>query len=394
MDANVNCPGCGEPVIPGHRYCKHCGVDLAVAALLAEQQAMLPTRIPEGIPISPELLVPRIGDYLLERGLLNADQLQHALTFQQQRAREGQPLLLGQALLELKMITRETLDEVITAQIFQLQNAVNEANKSLQHRVEEQTRELRHALERLSELNQLKSNFIANISHELRTPLTHIKGYLDILAEGELGPLTAEQQKALAVLKKAENRLERLIEDLIQFSLSGRGDLGLNLREADTARLIEAAVERSRHKASQQEVSLEMSLPGALPPVYVDEDKIGWVLMQLLDNALKFTPKGGQVTIHAVLIQKDLINFAVSDTGIGIPEERIPEIFEPFHQLDGSATRSYQGTGLGLAMVKRIIEAHGSRIQVKSTVGNGSYFEFSLPVRTNGKLVISKATET
>ncbi|MCZ7552956.1 MAG: hypothetical protein B6D39_05845 [Anaerolineae bacterium UTCFX2] len=388
MDANVNCPGCGEPILPGRRYCEHCGVDLAVAALLAEQQALLPARIPQGIPISPELLVPRIGDYLIERGLLKPSQLQRALALQEQRARAGKPLLLGQVLLELNLITRETLDEVITAQILQLQNAITEANQLLKQRVEERTRELRQALERLSELNQLKSNFIANISHELRTPLTHIKGYLDLLAEGALGSLNADQQSALTVLKKAENRLERLVEDLIQFSLASHGGLGLNLSKTDTTRLVQTAVDRSRNKARQQGILLEANLPDSLPPIYADEDKIGWVLMQLLDNAIKFTPKGGQVSVRAGLIQKDLINFIVSDTGIGIPDERLSEVFEPFHQLDSSASRRYQGTGLGLAMVKQIIEAHGAQIQVKSIVGAGSNFEFSLPVRCNGKLVI------
>jgi len=388
MDANVNCPGCGELVSPSRRFCDHCGVDLAVAALLAEQQALLPARIPQGIPISPELLVPRIGDYLLERGLLTPFQLHDALALQEQRAREGKPLLLGQVLLELNLITRETLDEVITAQIFQLQNAITEANLFLKQRVEERTRELRQALERLAELNQLKSNFIANISHELRTPLTHIKGYLDLLAEGALGSVNADQQNALAILKKAENRLESLVEDLIQFSLASQGDLELNLRKMDTMRLVQIVVERSRNKARQQGILLEANLPDRLPPIYADEDKIGWVLMQLLDNAIKFTPMGGQVSVEAGLIQKDLITFIVSDTGIGIPDERLSEVFEPFHQLDSSASRRYQGTGLGLAMVKRIIEAHGSQIQVKSMIGTGSYFEFSLPVRSNGKLVI------
>jgi signal transduction histidine kinase len=393
MNANMNCPSCGEPVSPDHRYCEHCGVDLAIAALLAEQQAMLPIRIPQGMPMSPELLVPRIGDYLIERGLLKTSQLQTALAFQRQRANEGKPLLLGQALLELGMITRETLDQVITAQILQLQYTLNEANQSLKQRVEDRTRELRQALERLSELNQLKSNFIANISHELRTPLTHIKGYLDILSDGGLGSLNKEQQDAINVLKKAENRLERLIEDLIQFSLASRGDLSLNLRELETIQVVKTAVERSRNKARQQEIELIIDIPANLPSINADEDKIGWVLLQLLDNALKFTPKGGQVAIHARHNHAGLMNFVIRDSGIGIPDERISEIFEPFHQLDSSATRRYQGTGLGLAMVRRIIEAHGSQIKVKSVVGKGSQFEFDLPVSENIKQTKERAIE-
>ena len=385
MDIDFNCPSCGQPVSPNQRYCEHCGVDVAVAALLAEQQAMLPIHIPQGIPMSPEVLVPRIGDYLIENGLLKAGQLQKALEFQKQRSDDGQPLLLGQALLELGLINRETLDQAVTAQILQLQNALNISNQSLKQRVEERTQELRQALERLSELNQLKSNFIANISHELRTPLTHIKGYLDILGDGGLGTLNENQVEALNVLKKAETRLERLIEDLIQFSLAARGSLSLNRAEIAINSLIQIAVERSLSKARQQDLSLKVNLREGIPPVRVDEDKIGWVLIQLLDNAIKFTPKGGQVIVQSSYNDAGLITISVMDTGIGIPQERMAEIFEPFHQLDGSTTRRFAGTGLGLAMVRRIIEAHGSQIKVESVAGKGSRFEFSLAASNNIK---------
>jgi signal transduction histidine kinase len=390
MDIDFNCPSCGQPVSPNQRYCEHCGVDVAVAALLAEQQAMIPIHIPQGISISPEVLVPRIGDYLIEHGLLKAGQLQKALTFQKKRSAEGKPLLLGQALLELGLISRETLDQAVTAQILQLQNALNIANQSLKQRVEERTQELRQALERLSELNQLKSNFIANISHELRTPLTHIKGYLDILGDGGLGTLNENQVEALNVLKKAETRLERLIEDLIQFSLAARGSLSLNRAEIAINSLIQIAVERSLSKARQQDLALKVTLKEGMPPVRVDEDKIGWVLIQLLDNAIKFTPKGGQVVVQSSYNDAGLVTIAVMDTGIGIPQERMAEIFEPFHQLDGSTTRRFAGTGLGLAMVRRIIEAHGSQIKVESVIGKGSRFEFNL---TASNHVQSKARE-
>ena len=383
MVIDFNCPSCGKPVSPNQRYCEHCGVDVAVAALLAEQQIMLPIHIPQGMPISPEVLVPRIGDYLIEKGLLSTGQLQKALAFQKKCSDEGKPLLLGQALLEQGLISREILDQAVTAQILQLQNALNVSNQSLKQRVEERTQELRQALERVSELNQLKSNFIANISHELRTPLTHIKGYLDILGDGGLGPLNENQFEALNVLKKAESRLERLIEDLIQFSLAARGDLSLNRGEIAIDKLIRIAVDRALNKARQQELSLTINTKEGLPLVRVDADKIGWVIIQLLDNAIKFTPKGGQVVVRASYNDAGLITVAVVDTGIGIPQERMTEIFEPFHQLDGSATRLFSGTGLGLAMVRRIIEAHGAQIKVQSVVGKGSCFEFSLPPATD-----------
>jgi signal transduction histidine kinase len=380
MPAEVKCPSCGRPVLTGHRFCEHCESDLVVATLLAELQALLPIHIPEGTPIAPELLVPRIGDYLIEREILRPSQLQAALEYQRSRYLEQQPLLLGQALLELGMITREALDETVTAQILELHNKINEANLSLKQRIEERTVELRQALEQLTELNQLKANFIANISHELRTPLTQIKGYLDIVSDEALGTLNTRQKEAISVVKKAEERLERLIDDLIQFSLVSRGDLSLNMHQVDPIGLIRSSVERSRTKAAQLNIDLKVENPQTLPSFYADEDKLGWVLNQLLDNALKFTAAGGTVCIGCYQVDDGMVGFSVKDTGIGIPGSRINEIFEPFHQLDGSTTRKYTGTGLGLAMVRKIIEAHGSQINVQSEVGHGSTFDFQFPI--------------
>jgi signal transduction histidine kinase len=336
-----------------------------------------------GISISPEILVPRIGEYLIREGYIGQEELQSALLFQTKRSEEGRPLLLGQALLEMGMITRETLDLVVTDQILELQNALKEANLSLQERVDERTIELRKALDRLSELNELKSNFIANISHELRTPLTHIKGYLDILGDGGLGPVNNDQLQAIQVLKKAESRLEHLIEDLIQFSLVSRGEISLSSHSFNLKKLVASAFSHSESKAKLQEIRLTSELPDDLAEAYGDEDKIGWVLLQLLDNAIKFTPKGGEVFIRAREFEGDRITCTVADTGIGIPAQKIGEIFEPFHQLDGSAARRYSGTGLGLSMVRRIVEAHGSQVRVLSKKGKGTQFTFDLPSNIN-----------
>jgi signal transduction histidine kinase len=384
----ITCPDCGQPVLPNNRYCEHCGVDLAVAAVLAEQQITIPVKIPEGGPIAPEILVPRIGEYMIERGLLKPEDLQLALDYQNERTQAGNSVLLGQALLELGLTNREVLDQVITTQILELQTALSSANQSLKQRVEERTIELQKALERLSELNHLKSNFIANISHELRTPLTHVKGYLDILSDGGLGPLNDAQSEALQVIKRAETRLEQLIEDLIQFSLASRGELSLTLQDSEMNKLIRMCADRSNQKAKTKNIKLDVTLPDYALPIYMDEDKIGWVIFQLVDNAIKFTPEGGRVAVRASL-ENGIVTTSVIDTGIGIPTERIAEIFEPFHQLDGSTTRRYAGTGLGMAMVRRIVEAHGSQIKVQSVVGRGSRFAFSLPtIQTSKKTEI------
>ncbi|HLE13685.1 MAG TPA: HAMP domain-containing sensor histidine kinase [Anaerolineales bacterium] len=319
-----------------------------------------------------------MGDYLLEKGLVSGDDLEIALAYQQEKLAEGEPVLIGQALIELGLIDRPSLDETITEQILQLQLALRKANQELEQRVEERTADLQQALSKLTELNQLKTNFVSNISHELRTPLTHIKGYLDLLADGTLGPLAPQQTDAVQVLVKSERRLELLIDDLIQFSLIARGEFQLKLESIDLHDAVEVAVQQSSPKAGTKSIALHRSMADDLPRVEADKAKIVWVLIQLIDNAIKFTQEGGSVRVTASS-DKNEVALTVEDTGIGIPPERIPEIFEPFHQLDGAHTRRYSGTGLGLALVRRIIEAHGTMIAVDSSVGQGSSFKFTLP---------------
>ena len=371
---SIACPHCGWQVDPNARYCNHCGVDLAIAAAMAEREFQLPV----GLPITPEVLVPRLGDYLVERGKLTPDQLDQALKHQRQKSEVGHSILIGQALRELNLVDPKTLDLAITEQILQLQSALHRANRELEERVQERTRDLRKAIAKLSELNQLKANFIANISHELRTPLTHIKGYLGILEEGSFGELNPDQLEALHAILRAEERLEKLIEDLIQFSLASRGELKLNLASVSLSGLVGQISQELLLKARSSGVSLTTSIEEGLPAVQCDVEKIGWVIAQLLDNAIKFTPRGGLVKLNAFQ-QDGYVTIAVIDNGIGIPTEKLSEIFEAFHQLDGSTTRRYGGTGLGLALSHRILAAHGVDIIVNSLAGKGSSFSFSLP---------------
>jgi signal transduction histidine kinase len=387
MISEIHCPRCAKPIDPQARFCKHCGVDLALAAVLVERDVTVPQEVQIEGQIAPELLVPRLGDYMIENGIIKEQDLQQALSFQKERANQGKSILIGQALLELGLIDRETLDQVITKQILQLQFVLSETNRRLEKRVQERTHDLQQALDRLAELNQLKSNFLANISHELRTPLTHIKGYVDLMVVGGMGPLSAEQMEAMDVIQRAEARLERLIEDLIQFSLAAQGELSIILQPVDLNMLIDRVVTAMKQKARIRQISLITHLSPHLPAVQADEEKINWVLMHLLDNALKFTQQGGEVQINT-LVDGNTARVAVVDNGIGIPKERLFEIFEPFHQLDSSSTRKFGGTGLGLAMVRRILDGHRTKIEAHSIVGKGSRFEFSLPFAT--KTVLDK----
>ncbi len=378
----MGCPQCGHLLPSDARTCPNCGVDLALVALLAERAYL--DGFPGAAPVSatPEALVPRIGEYMLEQGLISPEQLEAALDRQRSFSVRGEHRLLGQTLVEMGLVDRETLDRAINRQIIELHAALQEANRTLERRVAERTAELRRALERLTELNQIKANLISNVSHELRTPLAHIKGYVELVAEGQLGSVTAEQEKALGVVQRAADRLERLIEDLIEFSTASREGLTLKLQDVSLPALTMRVIKRSRDKADKAGVTLRVDMPEDLPYLHADPERLGWVIFQLVDNGIKFTPDGGQVTIGAR--QEDqLITIFVKDTGIGIPPERIEEIFEPFHQLDGSPTRRYGGTGLGLSLVKLILSAHGAEMHVESEQGKGSTFSFCLPTAAN-----------
>lgn len=328
--------------------------------------------------LTPEMLIPRMGEYLVQKGMISEESLREALAYQQEQTTQGKQYLLGQALMDLKLLDRDTLDQVVTEQLIQLRSALQSSHRTLEQRVKERTSDLNEALQRLSELSQMKANFVANISHELRTPLTHVKGYLELLITESLGAISAEQRHAIQVSQKSTGKLESMIEDLIMFSLASRGEMSMKLDKVDIRRIVSLAATAASNKSEERGVQILMAAPENIPAVQADPEKIGWVVNQLLDNGIKFTPSGGSVVLTLKEEGSNLVVISIADTGIGIPSGRLKEIFEPFHQLDASSTRSYGGTGLGLSLVRQIIEAHGSLLDVQSVEGKGSTFKFPL----------------
>jgi signal transduction histidine kinase len=330
--------------------------------------------------LSTETLVPRIGDVLVEQKLLTPAQLDQALILQKQARLKGQSPLIGQILVESGFISKSVLDQAITQQVFKLQSALQQANETLEQRVKDRTRELESAYEKLTVLSKLKANFISNISHELRTPLTHIKGYVDLLLSSDKETLSDDQVYALEVLDRATERLGRLIDDLILFSTAETSSLKIKPELIDLFLISSLVIKRNTPPANAKRIKLELTCAQPVAEVMADADKIKWVIDQLVENAIKFTSPEGFVRIH-LNRGENFWRVTIEDSGIGIQDNQIEEIFEPFHQLDGSSTRKQGGTGMGLTIAKKIIEAHGSKITVQSKPGEGSKFEFILKNR-------------
>jgi signal transduction histidine kinase len=376
----LECPNCGAAVSGGTAECPECGVDIFLLTdLLYRQRLEEALASSPATPTSTEELVPRLGEALVAQHIISKDQLQRALEIQREETRQGVSRRLGQILVENGILPADALDRAITSQVLNLQQALQQANRKLEERVRERTHELTRALEKLSEINQLKANFVANISHELRTPMTHIIGYVDLLEDGTFGQLMPQQTEAVASIHRASQRLHDLIEDLIQYSDTSRGEITLNIQTVGLRDCIQESYSRVTAKAQRGNVRVDVVLPPELPAVRADARRITWVITQLLDNGVKFTPSGGKVELRA---RQDGIHVsvAVTDSGIGIPSARLSELFQPFQQLDGGLTRRFGGTGIGLSMCKMIVDAHGSSLAVQSTEGQGSVFQFQLPV--------------
>jgi adenylate cyclase len=239
--------------------------------------------------------------------------------------------------------------------------------------------ELARALERQQELDRLKSEFIQNVSHELRTPLALALGYAELLHSGELGELQPDQREPVAVVARRLQMLSRLLDDIN--AILEVETQTLQRRSVDLADLIHTILADSQiwAVAEKHRLTLEEDIPADCVPLLGDPGLLWRMLDNLLNNALKFTPAGGRIVVHLRYERTEAV-LRVTDTGIGIPADQLERVFERFYQVDGSTTRRYGGTGLGLALVKKIAEKHEGRVTVESQVGQGSTFTVWLPL--------------
>jgi signal transduction histidine kinase len=259
-----------------------------------------------------------------------------------------------------------------------LYEAVRRHAEDLEAQVAARTRELQASNAQLQELDRLKSEFVSHVSHELRTPLTSIKGFIDYLLEGIAGELSPLQRDFLTRLKGNADRLVRLINDLLDLARIEAGQLALSPERLCVREVAAEVLETLRPLAVEKGVDLEMDGPEADGLVRADRDRLYQVLLNLTHNAVKFTPPGGAVRVQVDMQPNGEILTMVQDTGEGIPPEQVERIFEMFHQVHSSPA-STEGSGLGLAIAKKLVEFHGGRMWVRSQLGQGSAFGFTLP---------------
>ncbi|MGH2779161.1 MAG: PAS domain-containing sensor histidine kinase [Actinomycetota bacterium] len=350
----------------------------------------------EGIaPIDPEIALPeplaRLGEQSIreDRSLsipdamndarLTPDEAKHIVDKLGARAYLGAPMWMGTRLVgwlvlhavgEVRNWTAR--DTAITEALARnVGPAILQAQSYLQE--QEMVRKLR-------ELDQAKSDFVSSVSHELRTPLTSITGYLEMLVDGDAGPLSSDQLDLLEVVDRNSQRLLMLIEDLLTLSRIESGRLGMAREPVDTLTLISGVEKAVLPLLSGRSLAFDVDVPADLGSVVGDFSQLERVLLNLLTNAIKFTPDGGRISLVGRAFD-GAISLSVADTGIGIPEDEQHKLFTRFFRSSSAQQRAIQGTGLGLAIVKSIVEQHGGSIEVESTPDVGTTLTVELPTQ-------------
>lgn len=253
-------------------------------------------------------------------------------------------------------------------------------NLRLYEQAQQRARELAAALQKQQELDQLKNEFIQNTSHELRTPLTLIRGYIELLAAGDLGEISPDQREAITIIQQRTTDLTSIVDGLTALLEAESG--AMVCQEVSLQELACQAVSDLETAASKRKQNLRLEISEPLPPVQADVRHLRRVIDHLLVNALKFTPPGGDICVQAQAASWEGapgVRVQVSDTGIGIPADKLDHVFERFYQVNGSTRRRYGGVGLGLALVKEIVQAHGGQVGIASEVGRGTTVWFWLP---------------
>jgi signal transduction histidine kinase len=232
----------------------------------------------------------------------------------------------------------------------------------------------------LDQLEQLRRNMVTDVAHELRTPLSNIRGYLEALQDDMLEP-TPEM---IHLLHEEAMTLNRLVDELQELALAEAGQLPINTREIEIAEIIEKAASSISTQAITKDLNIHLSIPEDVPPAEADPDRLDQILRNLLNNAITYTPSGGDISVN-VMRKDHCIEISVEDTGVGIAPEHLPYIFERFYRADKSRARATGGAGLGLAIVKHLVEAQNGEVFVESKLDEGTKVSFTIPTHESAK---------
>jgi two-component system phosphate regulon sensor histidine kinase PhoR len=236
-----------------------------------------------------------------------------------------------------------------------------------------------HDVTALRQLERVRTEFVANVSHELRTPLTAIQGYLETLLSGALDE-PENARRFLEIVLRHSERLGRLLNDLTDLSNIELGKVTLRREPVRIADVVGSVIDIIAPRAARARVAVTAQIPADLSDVPADRDRLAQILINLIDNAVKYTPEGGSVTVTGRNREDGMIEVAVTDTGIGIPPGDLPRITERFYRVDKARSRELGGTGLGLAIVKHLVMAHGGELRIESEQERGTTVHFTLPV--------------
>jgi len=276
----------------------------------------------------------------------------------------------------LNILTNQIAIAIENARLY---DEISNFNKRLKNEIEIATQELRRKNIELQKMDQLKSEFVSNVSHELRTPLTSIAGYTKLMYMKKLGPINVSQESSLKIIAEEAERLTRLINNVLDLSKLEAGKIKFKLEKIDISEIASHTITTMTQTAKEKNITLNMKSQ-KIPKFKASRDLVKQIFINLLNNALKFTESNGRIDVD-LRKNKKIVELSVKDTGKGIDKEQIPKLFDKFYQVDTSMTREYGGTGLGLVIVKHIVDAHKGSIKVRSEPGKGSEFVVTLPFR-------------
>lgn len=284
---------------------------------------------------------------------------------------------VGQLTTAFGQMTKSLTDRDLAVK--QAYRELEQLNQTLEERVRQRTRELQTANDKLQELDRLKSTFVSIVSHELRTPMTSIKGYVENMLDGLTGSLTEKQSHSLERVKHNIDRLTRMINELLDLSRIEAGRMELHMGPLSLREVVTEVVESYQAAAREKAITLRILPQENVPHVNGDADKLNRILTNLIHNAIKFTPPGGEIRVQTQVRDAAYVETSVIDSGCGIAAHEQDKVFDKFYWSE-SVPVEERGAGLGLAIAKNLVELHGGRIRVDSTLGEGSRFSFTIPI--------------